>query len=631
MIRSRKTPPSKSSESGTTSPLNSNLFHLNNCHNDVEESLMDVNGKESRMLFESHGKGMRNCGNGILMRSSRGRNELLLLVSLFLASNLTVGLLVYSYMSSGSGLLISSAAFQSCPTTMVEFGNWFANTLDSKRKASFSDIRIAKSSTTKTKSFTPVPAEFYKTFYFDGSKISHPIARALRSRGWSKVDDTDNAHLIYTYSNNADWAEELQPWQRFNYIPGLEKWNGKSQFAYYYKQYEENTETPPSVYVPESYMLTETKTEIEAFRKVLMEGNGRDHPWVHKLSNVNQGRGITIMAPNSQALIELPDTSLEDLKQHRLQQQQQNQKDSEDEESESGSTSEDEDELEESIVQRYICNEMTWNNRKFDVRMYWFVASLDPLVILYHDGYVRVGNAAYSESTFEDTTSHLTSHTGLGAEVKATFAEFEEALHNHHYHNTNSNNNSNSKPKHKGRFPTTAAKTKTSFPKGVDTPVEHVRNQFKHALGEMIEIMKDESFVVPDYDQKHPELSSENAFQFYCADFILDNDLDVWFIEPQNGCGLDEDYYFRLEMHASLFNGMVDVLEEVGRKQEQNLPLLPLEKSGNWELIYADGQLYNYDGYERSKSKEGCKVQTTTAAADPKSKTRTKTKRTSVA
>jgi len=74
-------------------------------------------------------------------------------------------------------------------------------------------------------------------------------------------------------------------------------------------------------------------------------------------------------------------------------------------------------------------------------------------------------------------------------------------------------------------------RNKVTFPKGVSTPVEHVRNQFKHALGEMIEIMRDESFAVPDYDQKHPRMSSENSFQFYCADFIFDKELDVWFIE----------------------------------------------------------------------------------------------------
>ena len=70
--------------------------------------------------------------------------------------------------------------------------------------------------------------------------------------------------------------------------------------------------------------------------------------------------------------------------------------------------------------------------------------------------------------------------------------------------------------------------------------------------------------------------------------------------------GLDEDYYFRLEMHASLFNGMVDVLEELSQKQEAGKPVLPLQRLGNWEVIYADGEVYQYEGYERSKNKASC-------------------------
>jgi hypothetical protein len=230
---------------------------------------------------------------------------------------------------------------------------------------------------------------------------------------------------------------------------------------------------------------------------------------------------------------------------------------------------------------------MTWNQRKFDVRMYWFVASLDPLIVLYHDGYVRIGNGVYTEKNFSDTTAHLTSHTGLGAESKANFAQFEQALYE--------------KRERQKIQKLRRGLRIDDLPNG-NTPVEHVRNQFKHSLGEMIEIMKDESFAKPDGE------AAENSFMFYCADFILDNDLDAWFIEPQNGCGLDEDYYFRLEMHASLFNGMVDILEEVGRKQELGLPLLPLEKSGNWEIVYADGKVYYYDGYERSNQKDSCNV-----------------------
>jgi hypothetical protein len=220
--------------------------------------------------------------------------------------------------------------------------------------------------------------------------------------------------------------------------------------------------------------------------------------------------------------------------------------------------------------------------------MYWLVVSLDPLIVLYHDGYVRIGNSEYSETDFSDTTAHLTTHTGLGAESKATMAEFEDAL-NQLYNQQQS-----------------AKNTRISLPDGM-TPMTHVRSQFKHALAEMVVAFKGESFEKPDGDL----LSADNGFNFYCADYILDNDLDAWFIEPQNGCGLDEDYYFRLEMHASLFNGMVDTLTEIIDKQEHGQPVLPLQQSGNWEIIYADGYVYEYRGYERSKNKASCNTEKT--------------------
>jgi len=161
---------------------------------------------------------------------------------------------------------------------------------------------------------------------------------------------------------------------------------------------------------------------------------------------------------------------------------------------------------------------------------------------------------------------------------KATFAEFEEALQE-----------------------LAIKQGKTSFPAGRKA-VDHVRNQMKHSIAEMIEIFRHKSFV-PD----HRILPTDNSFSFYCADFILDNDLDVWFLEPQYGCGLDEDYYFRLEMHASLFNGMVDIFEEVWKKQEEGTEkLLPLKMGGNYEVVYADGLSYSYDGYERNQNKPGC-------------------------
>lgn len=213
-----------------------------------------------------------------------------------------------------------------------------------------------------------------------------------------------------------------------------------------------------------------------------------------------------------------------------------------------------------------------------------FVASTDPLVVLYQDGYVRIGNSAYNEEDFEDTTSHLTTHTGLGEEGKATYNDFVKRIKQHH--------------------------ASSPHLQHIRDPAQHVKDQFKESLGEFIQAFKDVSFSPSVKDLA----GAENVYGFYGADFILDNDLDVWLIEPQKGCGLDEDYDMRVQMHDRLFRGMVDTLEEVWQKQELGEPILPLRNTGEWEIIYADGWRYQSNDYERSKNKKGCSI----PAASPK-------------
>jgi hypothetical protein len=209
--------------------------------------------------------------------------------------------------------------------------------------------------------------------------------------------------------------------------------------------------------------------------------------------------------------------------------------------------------------------------------MFWFVASVEPMIVLYHDRYSRIGNGDYSEHDFKDTTSHLTTHTGLGEEVKDTFQEFEKRLLQHVQSSPNLQH--------------------------IRDPVQHVRNQFKDSLGEFIDAFKDLSFSHPGRDV----MTSENAYGLYGADYILDQDLDVWLLEPQKGCGMDEDYKFRVEMHDALFGGMVSTLDEIWHKQEAGEPVLPLEYTGGWEIIYGDGWRFKSEGgYERSKNKAGC-------------------------
>jgi hypothetical protein len=229
------------------------------------------------------------------------------------------------------------------------------------------------------------------------------------------------------------------------------------------------------------------------------------------------------------------------------------------------------------IIQRYICNEMTINNKKFDFRIFWVVASLDPLIIMYHDGYLRIGNSEYNEGDFSSTTAHLTTHTGLSAEGKGTWDNFIDYVDE--------------------------AKKNNKKLKKIKDPILHVKNQVKQVLGEMGAAFKEATFNAD-------KISSENGFGFYGADFIIDWDLDVFFIEPQHGCGLDEDHQFRVDMHNSLFSEMIDATEEIWERQERGLPTdnSNLENLGGYETVYNDGWMFEYDGYSRSKDKKGCEI-----------------------
>jgi hypothetical protein len=391
-------------------------------------------------------------------------------------SHVAVGSAVYWWTTHGSHI---------CPSNIIEYINWSGSNVIYQGQVAFRENRIDPYDSlvrihppSVPKKMEPVPPKHRKTFYYDGKKISQPIARAYRSRGWTQVDGPANAQWIYTYNSNGSWGKGLQKWQRFNWTPDYQKWNSKAEFAYYYKQFERKTKRV-SQYVPETYMLSDSEEDALQFQQVLEQG-GAKYPWVLKAGRINQGKGITMMAPNSKELMELPKKALRII-----------QKDENDEHS--GKSESEDGDWEDMIVQKYVCNEMTWGRRKFDVRMYWIVASLDPLIILYHDGYVRIGNSDYSEEDFTDTRAHLTTHTFLGAEGKATFDEFAEMLDNF-WERKRSRSGRGNNP----------------YPWPAKTPVEHVRNQFKDALAEMVEVYRKEAFDAPDGER----YTGENGFSF---------------------------------------------------------------------------------------------------------------------
>ncbi|KAG7354479.1 tubulin-tyrosine ligase family protein [Nitzschia inconspicua] len=408
--------------------------------------------------------------------------------------------------------------------------------------------------------FLPAPAKFAKLAYFYGTiehKLYEPVIRAFHSRGWSLTRNMKRAHVLwFDQPDELEWYHSsVKPWQRINQLPNTDKWDDKDSMAAHINEYYASNNRTLLYSFPESYVLN-NPDDLRRFQERLSKGGGLDIPWVIKEPTVNQGKGVTIVGPHSPELKAILKKDPNKKRKKRL------------------------------VVQRYICDEMTYDGRKFDFRVFWIVASVDPLIVLYHTrhNYVRIGHAKYDESNFKNTKSHLTTHTFGADEKKATWDEFKAYIEEFH---------------------ALQGRRLAHLP---ENPFDHVQNQIKQILATLVDIYSNVTF--------HPrDFASQNAFSLHAADMIIDNDLDVFLIEGTDGPGKDEDYDFRIAMHNSIFGSLVDIFEEVTERQVRGIPLDMEDMKrqgvlGDYEVIYDQKWMYQYDSYNQHRAlvtdKRGC-------------------------
>mmetsp|Transcript_36820 Transcript_36820/g.41984 ORF Transcript_36820/g.41984 Transcript_36820/m.41984 type:complete len:519 (-) Transcript_36820:538-2094(-) len=423
----------------------------------------------------------------------------------------------------------------------------------------------------KRSSYTSVPLEYRRTYYVDRETTYKATAiRAFRNIGWRRSSNDTTAQIVWDKTVDDEYFPLLQPWQRYNHIPGVYSWDNKDNFIRGFEEYKRKYHPHKKLrMLPETYQIS-TKLGIQRWRERLFQHDGMNEPWVLKEIDVNNGAGIDILGPNSKELKEIEESL-----------------DSQDYEKDGYF-----------IAQEYICNELTWyGDFKFDLRYYWLVASLDPLIVLYHDGYVRVGNSQYDESDFSSTTKHLTTHTYLPDEVKAPAEDLAQLIREHY---------------------TANQRRLRSTIRNID-PYEHVRNQIKESVAETVAAFKAETFgnSKKNKNKKH-KFTAENGFVIYGADFVIDNDLDVWYTESQEGPGWEEEFEFRLQLHKDLLENAFRIVEEIQNKIENNPSsnVLPLQNQASWDIIYAASSpdhawMYQYENYIPRKDKKRCTKTTT--------------------
>jgi hypothetical protein len=466
------------------------------------------------------------------------------------------------------------------------------------------------------KKFTPIPTSKLRHACVD--KAQTAVVRSFQSRGfkvydlkgynWDPLEDcyaNGTASILWTkHKPPKDLWKMAQPWQRHSWIPYQNVMSSKSKFLQSLREYQKKTGRKMD-FIPESFMLP-------ADRDLLLErfNSSLNEPWVTKLSATDNGIGIAMLGPESPELHTLatilqkdsnPKTYMPQIREDVVFTQKDDTRGADKIEKAKKRSEKLNDPI---IVQRYICHELSYLGKKFDLRIYYLVASASPLVVMYHDGYLRVSPHEYNDQVFESTSKHLTNLGRTNATEKNTvsFDDWETQLKIHVKENA------------KDLRPSVRA-----------DPLDHIRKQIMSALANVVAANRRKGFhghrtyttmengfalmvrIAVDTHSHCYHCLSNNAH--HCAlqagDFIVDRKLNVWMTEAQSSPGLGHETAMKRKMNDKLLPSTVDVLVEMNEKQMAKKPILPIENGGDFRLIYTDEYHYRYD-FEREPQRGPC-------------------------
>ena len=176
------------------------------------------------------------------------------------------------------------------------------------------------------------------------------------------------------------------------------------------------------------------------------------------------------------------------------------------------------------IIQDYVQNPLLINGRKFDFRFYVLIASTNPMIAYYHDGLLRVSLESYDEEG-GDKRSLLT-NLALSKDQYEKAENKTEMLEDQMWDFP--------------RFQEYLLKAGVvSDPNWLDN---YLRPEFKKACIHLLRSVQDKF------------RKDSSLYEVYGVDFIIDTDMNIWFLEANAGPSWDGDYTQSVE---KIISGML--------------------------------------------------------------------------
>jgi hypothetical protein len=193
------------------------------------------------------------------------------------------------------------------------------------------------------------------------------------------------------------------------------------------------------------------------------------------------------------------------------------------------------------VVQTFVNDALLINDfYKFDFRVFMLVASTNPMIGYYHDGYIRISLIPYNSSNAEDEKKMMLTNLMLNKDI------YDDARNGKLYRGMDEQGLMNAQQT------TSEQLGEYLLGKGIITDPNWVQNylrrEMKKAMLHLMRMAKD-TFAV-----------DSSLFQLFGVDFMLDKDLKLWFIEANGGPALPKYIPAVHTVMTSMLRGQYEIV-----------------------------------------------------------------------
>ena len=381
-----------------------------------------------------------------------------------------------------------------------------------------------------------IPQHFARVYALDViATNAQPKIQYWGNANRSKVYDVPLNTSLYVTGSTAFYKRHVMKQfsclgQMSNHIPGHDSLYQKDKSALALAKYKQEYKTrpeclAPNKYFPKNYLMSDQIQCLEFFKVLNSERykqlqQERNVVFIRKVVGKHAGAGIT---PVNKTVEEAIRKTYQDGARCGL-------------------------EGKVVLMQQFIHNPMLIHNRKSDFRLYMLVASTNPLIAFYHDGYFRISSTEYDPRSSEK--SSLVTNSAISPQLRTarktgffegkTYAELKE-----------------DQSWLFGRL------QKYLLDEGMITDPDWVENHLRpEAKKAMIHLLR---------SAQHGFLKRSSVFELYGVDFMLDDQLNLWFIEANALPGLSEKTPTLTKFEGKMLRDEFDIIFRLLRSRMKRI------------------------------------------------------------